>query len=264
MNKRETTKRDNRSKLALLLLLIAFIIIVGFSLAFFSDIITGGITGTVGTLDIRSNPNPVTATQHWTNTAGSQSTTGLTTIANWNPGDVVEVGYTVTNAGNKSAWLRNQVALTITGTNHAGQALGAGAGQVNATGVFELFVLTGTQTEAQLFALMRDPSRVPGTGALAVSDATGGITWATPDADRIIMNGTGANAETETTGVNSANTRFFLFYNPRVATTGAIANSFQGLSGITFNVSTQAMQYRNNPTPNWSNVVTNEFTLGTP
>jgi len=227
--------------------LIAFIVIVGASLAFFSDFVTGGITGTAGTLDL-SVTTPVATTRHWTRAATPGGTVTEhndspgTTISNLNPGDIVEISYGVSNVGNKSAWMRNQVVLTI-GTNHANV-------QPTTTGMFELYA-AGTSRED-----IRSGAARSTTALLATSTNTSFTFNSTP----IIINGTGAVgvAEIEPEGVTGAqNIGFLLHFRPTAG------NEFQQVS-VEYTVTTQAMQFRNNPNPNWADVVSNTFTLGTP
>ena len=247
MNRRQTTKRNNTTKLALLLLLIAFIVILGASLAFFSDIITGGITGTTGTLDIRQ-VGTTGMTRWWTRAATpggavtEHSSTHTTTIGNLNPGDIVELGFVVENVGNKSAWLRDQVVFTMM-ENHMGE--------VPPAGQFSLFP-AGTDS-----ADIRSGAAVPLTVITDTDIVTGYVTLTTTTTP-IIINGTGANAEeeAEATAGPTFSRGVVLYFHPTAT------NVFQD-TDISLEIMTQAMQFRNNPTPNWDNVVTAEFTLGT-
>ncbi|MCL2354446.1 MAG: hypothetical protein FWC68_00855 [Oscillospiraceae bacterium] len=243
MRTKETTESKNKRKLALLLLLIAFIIIIGASFAFFSDFVTGALTAQTGTLDLRTTG--LTSQRWWTNTAGEQNDTPGTTIANLNPGDIIHVNLPVTNAGNKSAHLRNVVTLTA-GENHADV-------QMNPTGVFEIFA-AGTDLNATRTAI-RNNTATP----LSTTAVTNGFTVTTTP---IILNGTGTAAETETGGVEGpVNAGFFIRFVPQ--TPAATANTWQD-TPVTVNVRTEGIQYRNNPlaTVNWTNV--SQFTFGTP
>ncbi|MCL2354445.1 MAG: hypothetical protein FWC68_00850 [Oscillospiraceae bacterium] len=244
MKTTETTKSKNKRKLALLLLLIAFCIIIGSTLAFFSDFVTGTMIAQTGTLDLRTTG--LTSQRWWTNTAGEQNDTPGATIANLNPGDIVHVNLPVTNAGNKSAHLRNVVTLTA-GENHADV-------QMNPAGVFEIFA-PGTDLD-----ITRAAIRAGTATPLTTTAVTNGFQVTTTP---IILNGTGTAAETETGGVDGpVNAGFFIRFVPQ---TGATANTWQD-TDLTLAVRTEGIQYRNNPaaTVNWSNVTTVPFTLGTP
>ena len=231
------TERKSRKKAAILLLLLALIISIGASVAFFSDFVTGVLTGRAGTLDLRSTT--VQATRYWTNTEGPQSDGPHTSIANLNPGDIVRIRFDVYNVGNKSAWLRDRVTLAI-GRNHANV-------QPATSGMFELY--PSTVTPAQIRA---------GTAGTPLATATN--TGFTFESTHQIINGAvgspGREVETGTNVVEGNVAReYFLYFRPEAG------NEYQQIS-LSFEIRTQAMQYRNNPTPNWSDITTTEFTLG--
>ena len=198
------TKEDknNRKKIGIILigLLVVIALIFGSLFAFFSDVITGDTTLTAGTLGLAvqseyrlmndpENPVPVTAD-------------------NINPGDVIEVRLTVTNQGNKSAWV--QFGFEITGEDMFGDDLTFAQLQ-------SAFTFTGLTADNGVFT----------------SDGTD------------ILNGTGAHAETETGGVNSLVRTFTITFN---STAG---NAWQN-AVIDIDWTARAVQFRNNPTPNWA------------
>jgi|GEM_PF-6155678 len=153
-----------------------------------------------------------------------------------NPGDILEISFDLENQGNKSAWLRHLVNLTIV----------LDEGTVGATGgAFELHA-RGTD---------RDNIRYTGVGrATPLEVAT--IFGFEYISDTIIINGSGDNAEIEGQGEGPELTiGFYIYFVP---TAGM---EYQNVS-ITFGMTTQAMQYRNNPNPDWANVVDQEFVLG--
>ena len=126
MGKRFAKKsKNNKRKTAMLLLLITLIVILGSSLAFFSDFIIAGMTGRTGTLTLRV-AEEVSLTRYWRVWTGENTepreesdSDKQRVLANLNPGDIIEVRYTIENRGNKSAWLRNVVEFTL-GENHRG------------------------------------------------------------------------------------------------------------------------------------------------
>jgi hypothetical protein len=232
---KDKEKNNNKKFLAVLLLVGAFALVFGASVAYFSDVVTGGGAATVGTLDI-TTPGTITPVISYMTDDGEgtfiEKTDG--TLNNINPGDIVSVTYTVSNAGNKSAWLRDYIKVVI-GTNHNDEQKDASA--------FKIYPATATNTEI----------RSSSATALTTTAITNGFEYA-PTATSI-LNGTGTAPETEIDGVTSHTAGYKLYFLPTAD------NSYQGVD-LTFNVSTQAMQFRNNPTPTWSNVVTESFTIG--
>jgi len=94
---RRAAKRHKRLRIGLILLAAAFILLLIFSYAFFSDNIKTIFWGTAGTVKlqpvqllIEQNPNGIT---------------------NWKPGDVAAIEWTVQNAGNKSVYTRNTLEI---------------------------------------------------------------------------------------------------------------------------------------------------------
>lgn len=253
-------REKNKSKGALLLLLIAFVVVIATSLAFFSDVIIGAITGNVGTLDIEK-VGQVSVVRHWTymgpDGVRETSDTPGTYIANLNPGDIIEVRFSIENQGNKSAWLRNVINLTLA-ENHRGVV-------PTTEGMFEIYPL-GTSRAAirNNEVLSLDVSRIFQVDNEDIHGFRfeGGV----PGMPLQIINGTGFGAETEL-GANVVNgpveVGFLLYFRPNLrvgSITPEAMNEFQGM-GMHLEILTQAMQYRNNQTPNWENVVETEFRL---
>jgi len=203
-------KKENRKILVGFLFLFTAVCLVGGTLfAYFSDYISGTGTVTAGTLDITGNY------QYYVNGSG----TAVTSIANFNPGDVVVVKATVTNTGNKSAWVRDIIDF---GTLDAGIAP-------------YIKLYEGEKTLAGI-------TGAPTTDLLTLTAGK----YTTPVR---IIDGTGTGAETETgsdaIGANTYNVTFTIYFDT-VAT-----NSAQGKS-VNFTSKTEAVQYRNNPTPAWT------------
>jgi hypothetical protein len=220
--------RKNRKLIAALVLIFAAIAITtGVVFAFFSDIITGGGSVTAGTLDITGS----FTLKHYNaagqeQTAGASGSPGLTATAvpNFNPGDFIIVEGAATNAGNKSAHIRGSFELT--------------GDLINNTGNNKVKVVASSTTKT----------------AAACAAATGltpssGTTYATTAA---IINGSGQNAETETAGVNSY-TGGIMICLPTAAD-----NTAQG-DALSIGAKIQAIQYRNNASPDWATVVSAAF-----
>lgn len=201
--------KNKKKTIALLLFVISFVMIIGTSLAYFSDVVKGTGTLKAGTLDITGSLEMYV----------NRSETPVTSIENFNPGDIVVVKTNITNGGNKSAHIRT-VLNSATSTFTPGMVKIA-SGEKTATQMEELSTSMTIPFES------------------------------TPK----IINGTGANAETETNGVTKYEEVFTLYFDE------AATNAEQGKT-LTLDFTVQAMQYRNNSTPVWSDVVTEAFSLG--
>jgi len=146
---------------------------------------------------------------------GSNTPATALELANINPGDTVTAEITVSNTGSKSAWL-------LFGFTLAGAATGA---DINT--VFDVYEGAGTGG-AKL------------TGTEGVNDVT-----FMSDGDTI-MDGT---YETED---HSVGTSITLTYT--VDFSASAGNAWQGES-IALGYTVKALQYRNNPSPNWTDAV---------
>lgn len=201
---------------------LAALMLVGAGFAYFSDSITGSAAGTAGTLDLNGNL-AVTHTNGLTTDTFVSSDVTNNTVPNINPGDVVKLSGTISNDGNKSAWIRTD----ITGSGDSSIAP-------------YLYVYSGEQvpTQQQLLAAGSDPTSLPGYLG-TVQDLSG---TADNSATQIIS-GTGANAEadgnTATDGQYAANVEvYFLASAPNAAQN----------QNFSLNADVQAVQYRNNNT----------------
>lgn len=203
-NVTEKNKTNRRFMAGIFLLISAFAIVVGAAFAFFSDYVEGNIAVTAGTLNINGT------TQYFVNGGG----TAVTSVPNFNPGDVVVAKTTVTNAGNKSAWVRSRVDL----------------GSIDPAIQPYIKVYAGEKTLAQIIAN-------PSTDLIVSGNAT------TP----VVLNGTGTSAETETGGLAQYDSAITVFFDT-VAT-----NAAQG-KVVAVKTLVEAIQYRNNPTPVWTSL----------
>ena len=214
--KQEKENRKNKKALfAFVALFASAAIIIGSAFAFFSDFITGGGKVTAGTLDIVGE----VAYEHTSNGVTETLTTG--DVSNFNPGDVVYVGMSVENKGNKSAWLRSILKL-----ENMAQALAD-----------NIVVCEGKKT----YDTCTTPLSLT-SGAFTSDGST-------------IINGTGTAAESETTGVDGP-----IIVGYTIKFKKEAPNEAQG-EKIDFNIKVEAMQYRNNPDPEWTEVTTTEWSL---
>lgn len=262
MTRREQ-KKDKKALIALLLLLVAVVIIIGTSLAFFSDVISGGIGGTAGTLDIVQG----TINSKQAFTQGGVADVQALNEDNINPGDYILVDFNATNAGNKSAWVRTVVS-DVTVTLDPNVIAANPADDEDPDNIDFNPAIDG----ASFFTLYEAPTLAEITTAgfanedafleaLATNNATATalLTVADPDAEPtpVILNGVGTAAETETDGIDGATgvpVRYIVYFSPDAT------NELQGAE-LAFGITVQAIQYRNNATVDWTDVVTEEFQL---
>jgi hypothetical protein len=217
----EEKKHRKKLLLILLCLVISIVMVVGVVFAFFSDVILGNEEAniTAGTLDLTIDGAIFTYN-------GDE----MTTIPNFNPGDVAVISIPVTNEGNKSAWLRGKVLITgtaLTGTADNGA---------------KIKVFEGAQTLEKITATTGAPEPLTSTADGFISEPI------------IINGGSGANDETETDGTTGATLIYTIYFDK------SAGNEYQAKT-IVANYTVQAMQYRNNPNPIWADVVTEEFSL---
>ncbi|MFV0485286.1 MAG: TasA family protein [Candidatus Saccharimonadales bacterium] len=274
----QDTRRDRKMMIGIIALFAAVALIVVTGFAFFSDIITGSGSATAGTLDITGTIE------------ASQNGTALTnnTTTNLNPGDVLTFSGTATNAGSKSAWIRQIVQFTeLSSTNNVGgvcsdtsytdkttcetasETWTAGAAIADGNLADYIWVCTGNVTQATLITASTTAggmaTNAPATCTkvatadvntdLGLATAFGKTTGFAAPAD--VISGsveTDGNGTTWTPVVANALTIYFDAAAPNAAQNGKMS----------FSVSTQALQYRNNTTLSanaWSTVVTTPFAL---
>lgn len=215
--RRKEKESNKKVVLGILLLLLALLLIFGTLFAYFSDVVITNAQATAGTLDISGT------TQLYLN--GDTTPLGSTTIANFNPGDILVVKGTISNSGNKSAWVREIV--DFTGTDTAIESyIKVYSGDLDAEEIKTASVLTGATSEERI---------INGSGTAAETE----------------------NAEDEAIGAATYNYEYTIYFD------SAAPNTAQG-KVVKMGIKTQAMQYRNNPTPTWANVVDTPFVYTAP
>lgn len=193
-------------------------LVLGTGFAFFGDVLTVNTAATAGRLDINGNMTVLVN--------GVEDADGV--VENLNPGDVVRITGTVSNVGNKSAWIRSVVSVDPADADignylYVWHEDAPNKATLNATDRDDLVAtLDGTQV---------------GTGLTAGGSA--------PE----ILNGTGDNAETEIGGSPTYTVDAALYLAKEAP------NAAQGKM-VDAAVDVQAMQYRNNPSPTWTDVAT--------
>lgn len=234
-------KKEEKNKkriLGFIFLFVAAVTLVGLTVSYFSDFISGSGTATAGSLDLVAGTT--TFTRYYTQGGVEASDTG-STIDNLNPGDIIVINSSVTNAGNKSAYLRTAITVT-TGNNYAATFKAP-------TGVLEIYPTTETNSA------IRAGTATPLTVVTSTKTNTND-TLSYTDAGTAILNGTGGTEkETETGGLDGPVTLQYKIYFRSDA-----GNDYQKLA-VTFGFKVEALQYRNNTTPTWSSVTSTEFAL---
>jgi len=212
--KQDQEKRKNKKALfAFIALFASAAIIIGSAFAFFSDYITGNGDVTAGTLDISGS------VAYEVN--GTVDADGV--VENFNPGDVVYVGMSVTNSGNKSAWLQTTLDL----------------GTIDADIEDFIKVCEGKVNYATCEAA---------TGVTLISGKVTTVDANKDSKNDIINGGSGSNDEIETNGLTGPVTVGFTILFDKNAT-----NKAQGKT-VDFDLTVKAMQYRNNPSPVWTTI----------
>jgi|GEM_PF-2031424 Uncharacterized protein conserved in bacteria len=258
-------KGENRKKIGLILicLLVAIGLVFGSLFAFFSDITTGSTTITTGTLDLVKED--VVVKQNGVNVTDIGDKDDL--LENFNPGDVAAVSFDVVNEGSKSAWLRSQ--LTFGGqiladlyAKHETANPGFTPDQIREQVAIEIaanFTLfagdvaqgdVGTATTAiplnNKFVWSSDNKTVTWSIATAASVISGDPTK--PDYENDFL----ANDPAISQDQNKASVAFTLYFKKTAG------NEWQD-KNIDFGFGMQAVQYRNNPTADWTDAVTIPF-----
>jgi hypothetical protein len=233
----ESKKRKKKLLLILLCLILAIGMLGGLMLAFFSDLVSGSTSVTAGTLDIEKGTEAIQQNDVAITSIGNGN--GL--VENFNPGDVVTITVPVKNLGSKSAWIRAE--FTLDGTA-ATEASGA---------ALPVYVFDGDLSQAEA-------KDAVGSTNLTVTYDSG--TYSIADSTPAVINGnkTKADYEDETANVggttlykagvdeNEGNMIYTLYFAPEAG------NQWQA-KGLTLAYDIQAIQYRNNPSPVWADVV---------
>ncbi len=231
-------KRNKKRLLGFIFLFVAVATVIGVSVAYFSDFVAGSGKTTAGTLDLTKDTT-VTELVHY-NAAGTDlndvhATNG---IENFNPGDYAVITVKVDNDGNKSAWVRD--ILTVSGTMTSIAALGQEF--ANMVSIYEgIDYATATAAE-------KTAAKVTLT-----SNAYGG--------DELVINGSGTAAEVESaTASNEFIGAATKTYTYTIVFEAAATNVYQGKT-LDVALKVEALQYRNNATPTWTQVTATEFSL---
>jgi len=215
----QPTQKDNRKRklvILLLSLMLAVILIIGSLFAFFSDMINGTENLKAGTLKIDG------VAKFYIGDSEEEATSDELNCIN--PGDEIRVEIEVTNSGSKSAWIQGSFSLS------------AEDDKIDLFEVFEVYkdsIATGN---------LLTKKEVEGEGEDEDEDFF-------VEDGKTILNGTyekeGENAED---GDNTLSTTVTLTYV--IVFSEEADNTYQD-AGITIGYEVKALQYRNNPSPDW-------------
>jgi len=223
-----TRKKNDNSKKKIATILIGLLLVIGILLgslfAFFSDIVTGTENVTAGTLGLSNTAN------FYIN--GSSTPAIPEELDCINPGDTIKAVIGITNEGNKSAWLQNL--LVLSGTD--GAEIPLTAAQISS--VFTVY--QGTDTSVT-------PLNGSGTDSVVFTDAGKNVI----DGKYETETGTPPNGVTFI-GATSTEFTFTIVFD------GSAGNIWQA-TNLTIGYEVDALQYRNNPTPNWTEAVENTY-----
>ena len=231
-----TTKDNKKKALAIGLLALSAIGIVGFSVAYFTDILDLSGEGTMGSLRIEAASNPV---HYWTGNDLASHPDGIPVekdlnMKNINHGDRIVLSTTgLRNLGSKSAWIRTSLAIRAQFTLD-------GDTEVALQDYIEVYA--GNVSYAEKDDLTPLALEVVQLGANPDDYASWYIV-ATPTGEACILNGEGdfpekdSNEYTDCNAIGSALTIFV---------SDDLRNFAQGLP-INFIQRVEAIQYRNNP-----------------
>lgn len=194
------------------------------TVAYFTDRVETSATAKAGTVDLALDAN-------WAN------------VANFNPGDKADLDYQVSNDGNKSVDVRERLVVTSSvALDTAAQA------------EFEIYkAIDVEQDAAGAYVPKADAKPVTDGAKRIVAGDSKSITYVLPE---YTLNGTGANAETES-GVTDTNhaTDYVLVFK------GASSNAFQD-ADVEVSLLAEAKQHRNTNSDTWATVSSESVTFG--
>lgn len=194
------------------------------TLSYFTDREAVNVEATAGTVDIG-------ITADWQD------------VANFNPGDQADIGYTISSEGNKSVDIREKLVVkSSVAMAEDGQA------------EFEIYRAADVTPDGN-GAYIPNPGAEPiTTGAERVmSDDKTSITYSIPE---YVLNGTGENAEVED-GIaeTSKESEYVLVFK------NSSQNAFQGAE-VSVDLVAEAKQHRNTGAETWATVATESIAVG--
>lgn len=243
------TQNKRKSRLILAALLATIVIITGSIFAFFSDVVNHDTTITAGTLDLVKGTTEIYQNGDDVTTAVGNNN-GI--VENFNPGDVVTFSVPIKNEGSKSAWLRGNLAIT------GGAVAPIADASDTSTFADNFIVFSGSVAQSAAAGEVggdKDLSKISKNWTFDTTSAT------FVDSEPGIINGnnkaddfeaeSGA-AYTAGTDANEGTLTYTIYFKPTAK------NKWQG-KDISIDFKAQAIQYRNNTTKEWNDVVSTEY-----
>ena len=229
--------KNRRIKFAAAASLACLALLIGATLAYFTDRASATASGTAGTVSITLDDSALSLL----NPQG---------VDNFNPGDGRAIAAPVTNTGNKSVDVRQTMKVTKTPASSVASFTAA----PNTMG-WTLYAQSDCTQDAS-GNWVPNASTSPIAPTSVATDATTGVITASyvlPDA---VLNGTGANAETETgISTNVLSNQYVLVMLP------GSDNSYQGAT-VDLSILAEAKQHRNTSAVAWSSLQTVSVTFG--
>ena len=218
----ETSKKNSKKAIAAGSL--AGLMALTGAFAFFTDRVEMDATATAGTVDLALEAD-------WSD------------VANFNPGDKADIGYTIQNDGNKSVDVRERIVVKSTvAMDTADQA------------EFEIYKASDVEQDANGAYVPKEGAEPVTSGANRI--VSGDNTSITYELAEYTLNGTGANAEEEDGIVETSKASdYVLVFNK------ASLNAFQG-ANATVDLVAEAKQHRNTGDDTWSVISTDSITVG--
>lgn len=219
-----STTTSKNKKRALAMGALAGLMAISGTFAFFTDRMESSASATAGTVDLALDAN-------WSD------------VANFNPGDMANLGYTITNEGNKSVDVRERIVLkSDVAMDTATQA------------EFEIYRAADVEQDAAGACVPKAGAEPITTGEDRVVSADG--TSITYELDQYTLNGVGTSAEEEDgISATSNESEYVLVFK------GAADNDFQG-ANVNVKLVAEAKQHRNTDDNTWASVATEQIQAG--
>lgn len=194
------------------------------TIAYFTDRVETSATAKAGTVDLALDAN-------WTD------------VANFNPGDKADLDYQISNDGNKSVDVRERLVVTSSvALDTAAQA------------EFEIYNAADVEQDAAGAYVPKAEAKPVTDGAKRiVAGDSKSITYVLPE---YTLNGTGANAETESGVLASDHSADYV-----LVFKGASSNAFQD-ADVEVSLLAEAKQHRNTDSDTWTTVSSESVTFG--
>lgn len=193
-------------------------------MAYFTDRVNNSVQATAGTVDLALDAD-------WTD------------VANLNPGDMIDLSYTIQNDGNKSVDVRERIVVKS-----------SMAMDTEDQAQFEIYAASDVEQDASgAYVPKTDATPIATDADRVVSTDNTSIRY---NLDEYTLNGTGTAAETED-GINetSKDSSYVLVFDREAK------NAFQGAT-VNVELVAEAKQHRNTNDDTWNVISTDSITAG--